>query len=367
MSKQAAALKTNAVTGIIVSYLNRAQMEAAAKAAVITLAGDDEKASVNLYAHYLKEVGGDSRKLLECQDCHGRSPEALEACPYCKGEPASTDSKAAEGAKADPPKKGKKEATMEKAAAGGSKQTGLVLAEGTSIAKHSEKELDQAVKKVFELKVQSAMSMWQLGREIAHIRDEQLWKLRNGEDGKPKYKTAEAFVTAELNMSVIHAWNLAKVSLEYEEKAVTKFGPSKLGLVLQAPPEARPAIQAQVESGASKSKIAKAVRTANKGRQTVTDSTTGKTIKNPQASKDAKAADGGRKTITVANIEGSQTLKMYRKETVKGEDKKAWTPAKRVGDVPFCTMELENDIVQEFTLLDAGDGTLKLKIVTKRI
>ena len=48
-------------------------------------------------------------------------------------------------------------------------------------------------------------------------------------------------------------------------------------------------------------------------------------------------------------------------------DKKEWVPAKKVADVPFCEMELENDIVQTFTLIEHGDGTLKLKVEVRRI
>ena len=234
-----------------------------------------------------------------------------------------------------------------------------------ALASKTEKDLDAAVANVFTLKVKSAMGMWELGRQIASIVDGQLWKLRNGTDGKPRYKTAESFCTEELGMSVTHAWNLAEVSKHYDEQAVAKFGPTKLGLSLQAPPEAQPALRQAVEGGATKKLVASEVKKANVGRKTMKHKTGKKA--GQEVARTVHKTDTGKKTITVASILGTQTLRFYKKASVtSGEDKKSWIPAKKAGDVPYCTMELENDVTAHFTVMEHGDGTIKLKVEIKR-
>lgn len=373
------AQKRNHITGIVVSLLDRGRLEAAAKAAGLSVAPDssDDQASVNLYAHYLKNIGGDSAKLLECSYCFGRSPEHLKECPYCL-EIEKTATPASESAtKVQHPKEAKTKMNSETTT-----QVALAVAGGdvipikgelmtpedakkaqAALAKMTEKDLDKAVATVQTLKGKAAKGMWDLGVEIAKISDGQLWKLRS-EDGKPRYKTAEAFVTAELGMSVPHAWALAEISKKFTADEVLKFGTTKLGLILQAPVELRPAIKEKVEAGASKREVVEEVRRANKNRATTTNKRTGKEMPKPKAK--TPTADNGKKMLTVANILGSQTLRMYRKASVAG-DKKEWVPAKKVADVPFCEMELENDIVQTFTLIEHGDGTLKLKVEVRRI
>jgi len=356
------------ISGIVVRLLDRGRLDAAARALGVVFPPDtsDEKAAVNLYSRYLKEVGGDSGKLLECEFCKGRAPQRIKECPYCPEQ--------ASGAKATDPTEAKKIMTTtattkaDPKAATGSKANLAVVQGGKALAApepslvgKTAKDLDRAVQEVFALKTKSAMGMWELGAKIAEIHDQQLWKLR-GEDGKPRYKTAEAFVTAELNMSVTHAWNLMDISRKFTAEDVKKFGTSKLGLLLQAPEEARPAIQQRIEQGASKNVVAQEVRKANKGRTTTT------TKRGPNAGKVSAKSEKARpakKLLTIANVLGKQTLPMYAKATMKG-DKKDWTRAKKLSEVPTCVMELENDVKQTFTLIEHGDGTIKLIVDTHR-
>jgi len=56
---------------------------------------------------------------------------------------------------------------------------------------------------------------------------------------------------------------------------------------------------------------------------------------------------------------------MYAKASMKGP-KSGWKRAKRISELPTCHMELENDVVQTFTLVEHGDGTIKLFVDTHR-
>jgi hypothetical protein len=377
--------KTNATTGIILAMLDRPRMLKAANAAGLMTEGkSDEQLSVALFAHYLKGVGNDSAKLVECDMCLGRSPEALEGCPYCLEDPAAGakgSPKAAETGKGQHPKEKahmNKTTTKEEAP-----QKSLMLAGGTGLAtvtpigkdlsKLTEKTLDHAVKEVQVAKAEASGSMWKLGGKIAAIYDGQLWKLRS-EDGKPRYKTPDAFCVAELGMSVTHAWSLMDLHKKFTEAEVAKFGTSKLGLLLQAPEAARPAIRESIEKGATKQAVAAEVKRANQGKETV-QRRDGKEQKSSAPTRAKNRAEGkkekpalraGRATITIANMTGSQTIPMWKKASMVGDDKKEWVRAKRIADVPTCRMELANDVVQDFTLVEHTDGTLKLKIVTAR-
>jgi hypothetical protein len=390
--------KKNVVTGIVVALLDRGRIEEAMKRTGHSMMPDDtQKAAEGLYRYFLKGAGGDSDKLLECDRCGGRSPEAWKECPYCNEEQAVPKG----SSKTNDPAKGQdsKEAQdMDKQTTKGVAQTALpMLAGGGStkalatvtpikgelmdpevkraqavLTKSTEKTLDQAVKDVQEAKAATAGSAWVLGEKISRIYDGQLWKLRN-EDGKPRYKTADAFCVAELGMSVTHAWNMISLHKNFTQKEVAKFGTSKLGLLLQAPVEAQPEIREKIERGATKAAVTAEVRKANKGRETV-PRRDGKEQKNSAparaAAKEASGGKGtsksGRATITVANIVGKQTIQLFRKASTDG-DRKEWVKAKRIGDVPFATLELANDVVQEFTLVEHTDGTIKLKVETFRI
>jgi len=50
----------------------------------------------------------------------------------------------------------------------------------------------------------------------------------------------------------------------------------------------------------------------------------------------------------------------YKKGAMEG-DKKTWTRAKRVADLPTGILEMENDVVLTTTLVEHTDGTLKFR------
>ncbi len=250
--------KINAATGIKVRLLDHATLAASAAAAGLDLKKDetDEQIAVQLHKGYLKAVGGDGDKLAECEDCLGRSPENLKACPYCL-EGAGNDKSTPDVAKGG------------KAALALVPTTGLLPpAEAAKaqqqMVRYTAKDLDAAVANVQQLKVRACQGAWELGRSLGDIADRQLWKLRVDGKDKPRFKTIEAFFYEETGFTPTHAWKLIKVAQKFTALDVERFGTGKLGLVLQAPENVQPALLGAVQSGASKAVIEQEVRRANK-------------------------------------------------------------------------------------------------------
>jgi len=374
------AARINAITGIIVSQLDRERLDVAAVKLEIAQADSatDEQLSVLVYTKFLKSVGGDSAKLLECEFCHGRSPADAEECPYCKEVEAdvkTASTQPVEAAKSIPTVEAQPMATAKNTEKNTEKIATVTSITKISklpdeLAKYTEKDLDAAVHEVQALKAKSARGYWDLGVKIADIYDRQIWKLRS-EGGKPKYRTVEAFCNAELGLSPVHAWKLMEVAKNFSSAEVEAFGTSKLGLLLQAPEKDRPAIRAAVESGASKATIEQEVRKANKDRREQTGRD-GKKKVQPKAGEKTKsggvAQKRGRKasgnTITVASLVGNQTLPFYTKASILAAngDRKGWKKAKKISEIPMTTMEMDNDVMMTLTLMENTDGTLKIKV-----
>jgi hypothetical protein len=119
-------------------------------------------------------------------------------------------------------------------------------------ANQTEADLDEAVRRIQAAKGEFAASGWRLGRMIAGVYDSHLWQLRQSADGKPRYKSFEAFVREELKMSREHAYELMRTAKAYDEGKVAELGGmTKAAAVLMAPPEERERLETMAESGAS--------------------------------------------------------------------------------------------------------------------
>jgi hypothetical protein len=388
--------RKNIITGIQLDKLDRSIMEGAAKTLgyEIPPGSTDDQASVFLYGKFLEGAGQKADDFLVCENCGGGSPEGVvKDCPYCNDvgvvagpppvknnpTPTSNDSGKAPKEEKAPPMT----TQADKATAKADKQVSFdkpaaALATVTSIdktlSKFTEKDLDKAVAKVQQLKSKSSEDYWNLGQEIGHIYKSQIWKLRN-EDGKPRYRTVDAFVAAELGMTPPQAWKCMATAEAFTVEQVRAFGSTKLGLILEAPEEMRPQLQKAVEEGVTKRALEKEVRKGNKGRKTIKQRDgkvrkavqDGVTKKGLKAKKTGPKPKAGRSVITVANITGVTTILLYKKGSQEGDDKKQWTRAKRIADQPTGSLELENAVIQTYEVTDGPDGCLKLRIKTERI
>lgn len=240
------------------------------------------------------------------------------------------------------------------------------LAKGAAAEVISAKDLDKAVADLQKLKGNAAESYWELGKKLLEINEKQLWKLRVDEKGKAKYKGFDAFVFAECGMSVQHAYNAIEVAKNYDDpKEVRELGTTKALLLLKAAPEDRPKLKEKAKAGATTREIKK---DAQKSR-----ALKGSGKKSQQAKAGAKGAASTAKKkaavadkVSIANIEGSKTIKLFKRpDSLRGLDWAQLARAKKLADVPFGKHELANGVVQYFSVLEK-DGELVLKIETRR-
>lgn len=382
----------NRSEGVLLSKLKTASLLAACKHYGVSAETDqkggqrDELLVLRLAGHFKDKHEGE---LIECDVCEGLSPEDAPggACPFCGTvddgesreqaavEPTTeTRVSAAKDAKGHEPaaKSGEKEketmTSAAKTANGAAKKKGTHLAvvppaavsKVAPVGKLATTEtLDAAIAEVIRLKAQASSSTWELGARIRVIFDGQLWKQRLVEDGSaPRFKGFDPFCTHELGITPTYAYKLMDISKNFGEADVRKFGTSKLGLLLMAPAEDRPGIKDKIEKGASKREIAEVVKETRKKRG-VTKRETGRK---------AMPAGTGRKSekITVANVIGRKTIKMFKKPESRKADPSTWVRARRLADVPWGRMELENGVVQYFAMQESASGELQLVVETRR-
>ncbi len=368
--------------GVILAKVDRLTMNLACQAFKITYADDaaDETIVLRLAAHFKEHFK--KTDLIECDVCEGESPSDYDCCPFCgeSDESRSTDdeektppaaaaqpppaSKAAKAPKA--PKETRSKAEIATAALAAPPTNGLAKRSTASakvvVVDPDEARLDKAVAEVHRVKQEAAASAWELGAKIGAVYDDQLWKLRKDEKGAPKYKGFDPFCAAELTITPRTAYRLMDVAKNFAETDVKAFGTAKLGLLLMAPEEDRPAIKDKIAAGASKKEVAAEVGKARTARGVERMTTPGR--KEMPAGEKARAPR--QEKITVASIVKKRTVPLYGKPSSRKADLADLKRAKRMGDVPWGRMELENKVVMYFQIREDAGGQLELIVDTRR-
>lgn len=347
------------VAGVNTAKVNLDHLKGVLKQLKLPTTGTPAELVERAVAHFKKATPPE--RLANCDVCDGASDITLDACPFCatvEGDAAATESDvkpkaAAKAAKADKAPKAAAKADKPSSKA-------LVKAAPTAVVVTTESQpLDAAVADVQRLKEASSVSAWQLGKRIRDVFEGQLWKLRVDADGKPRYKGFDAFVAHELGFTPTNAYKLMDLSKTFAEDDVRKFGTSKLGLLIEAPKEDQARIKEQIEKGASKREVEREVRKAKKEKGHRRDTGRKKT---PAGTRKPAA----RATITVANITGRKTVKLFKKPASRTQDPSEFVRAKKVGDLPWGKMELENDVTMYFSVQENAAGELQLVVETKR-
>lgn len=379
--------------------------------------GTPEQIAVALSLYFKETTPHDD--LCKCDRCEGETPGTLDACPLCglEGEaedaseanvdggtaitdpealaanikpqeggevvPIGSSKKAKKGAvarvnedapstKVTPPpaepKRAKEDAEMTTAKKkSSSKTTALAVAGSAELAtKFTTKDLDERIERVFKLKSMAALSYWALGKEIGDINEKKLWKLRtSGASGKAKYTSFEAFVEHELRMSSTHAYDLMNVAMHYTKEDVESFGTRKFALILKAPPDVRPSLEAEVRGGATKSEIAEKVSKARSESGYTSPKKQAKGGKAGAKVKAKKAAAAKPATskpasdkITVVSIEGKKRVALYAKpDSIRGVvDLKTLKRAKTIDAQPWGRIELANEVVLFVSMVKTDKG-----------
>jgi hypothetical protein len=389
-------MRLNAVTGMviddaltrdtIIAALNKAGAEYESPPDEVTT----ESLATSLHLHYVGSLPHEQQT--RCRRCKGISDDDDDVCPYCgcdQGDPILGSSVMGNGTTT--------EATKPMATVSGdvtqattklvkvNKTNGATIVDDTKPASalRSERDLDEAIRHVKDAMSASATNAWQLGRYIADIRDQDLWRLRTHKDEKtgkerPRWASWEAFCTTELGIVPRTALSFQNLAANFTADQIAAMGgTSKAALVLLAPPEARAEAKALAEQGATKREIAKHVKESRSKAKTPKAQTRTDKATEAAATKAAtKAAIKASSTLTVANILGSVTVKLYKrpasmrgvelvlnKVVVAGVELER---ANKLADEPFGIHILDNGVQQLFAVAESSSGELIMKVVTKR-
>lgn len=336
----------------------------------------DDATIVAMLSAYYSKIPQDN--LVQCSDCDGWSDANLDGCPFCGAKDNDSVVETASAKTSDPvvettpPKKGSvKKASAKKPAKepphknGANGTTALATTAPSAVVVHSEKDLDAAVLRVGALKGEGAHALWQLGRELLDIFTKELWRQRNGDDGKPKYKGFHQFVELECQISKTHAYAWMRISKDYAEADVRKFGQENLAKVITVPKDQQPELLALLQ-GQGKDGRRLTTREVREEAKKIRERTGAVGGKGRTAAATAAAAKPRRPTVTCMVFEGKQSVKLFTKETAKLADEDKRKRAKKVGDKPVGVLACSNGVVLKLSVQEDASGALIVAVEAVR-
>jgi hypothetical protein len=321
-----------------------------------------------LVKHYETALKDDPDNRATCDPgCGGVSDMRLPACPFCgdseeqlvengklvtrKLAGGSGDAATREDAADEPSGSGVPISPQPPASLRG-RDPGVTLAEyheqllGEQL--HGTPDLDRCVHNINRFAEATARSIWHLGREVIRCHDDQLWKQRVLSDGSPAYASFRAFVIAELKISSAYAYKLIDVCRNCTEQQVRELGPSKLELLIKAPPAIRP----QLEAGAA----GKSAVEISEELKRLVDEAIGEPVDVPED------------VITVALTMRKVILPLQARP--KGHEHPplsvATKPARGLEDEPWAEERLANGVRQRYRLVRNARGELELHVERRR-
>jgi len=206
--------------------------------------------------------------------------------------------------------------------------------------------------------------------ELRKIYDGELWKLRNDEEGKPKYKSFAKFIAAEVDVHERTVWRMIEVTKEFKEEQAQKYGVSILRGLLAAPKEDRSEVLEKIDAGQVQGKRGVEAEVKKiRDRKKVTGAATTKTTKTASKAAKAsaasakKAAEKRGKTVTVPFPAGRKTIRLFTKSTSKDEAPKR---AKQLGERPWGKLECSNGVSVFVALVKNDKGEMELTIEARR-
>jgi hypothetical protein len=186
--------------GLVTSHLDRLGLG---------IGGDAQEKADRLHRYFLHQKSERGMKLAFCDSCQFYSDPELEACPFCGDaeiiEPFD--------------------------------ENGIVQTEPARMkySKYSEDTLDEAVESIKTSVRTAQLEAYKTGKTLELIRDEQLWRFRKKDDGRPMYKNFYDFARKEIGISKAYAARLIRVCSNYKPSDFKKFGVTKLDVSLRLP------------------------------------------------------------------------------------------------------------------------------------
>ena len=291
------------------------------------------------------------KDLMVCDVCGGASSKDFDFCPFCgDGEDEKPSAKpAAKGAKpsvalASPPA-GEKVKEPPTAAV-----VVKLTPQEQALAKLTVTDLDASVKKIAELQRGAIKGTWELGRAIKDNFDRELWKLRRNEKGEPTYTNVREFWRQEFGYSHTYCYQLMEIASTFSKEDVESVGPTKLHLIMNAPPAAQP----------------KLLEVARRGEHSVDQLRKAIDCVKSRAAGVHKPAKGTEQEnrITVVRAPGRKTMPFFMRPASKDDEPK---PAKRIEDSPTLEYEVSNSVKLRVILSRNAAGEIVGVVEFKRI
>lgn len=362
-------MTTMRMGGVDLAVVNREHITRVMEDLHLEVDDDDEVKTLvaRLSLHFSNTC--DDEQVVPCDCCGGLSDRELDACPFC-GEDDNTSSSSSESEEPA----GSALAPQSK---GGAMETGMTKVNGKGSGllsgQRNEGDLDKAVHEVQRLKADGAAAYWRIGGAVRRIYDSQLWKQRNDEQGKPRYKGFDAFCSTELGITPQHAYSLIGVSKEFSEADVRKWGSTKLGLILQAPREDQKMLKAKLAEGVSKRELQEEVKEskARAGGFQKEDlkpaNPTGKQTPGKHVKRVAPKNAGRRGKYGQLRVKVDEPAKVgwLAAPTKRGQKLADCPPATRMTDAPACLISVGNGLVLHLKLRTKANGQFESTYVWK--
>jgi hypothetical protein len=339
-----------------------------------------------LSAYYAKLP---EEQLVQCNDCQGFSDANLEGCPFCgaadapaetqvAAEPPAAKKSPLKKASATPKKEPEKEAPKNgvhgpaKAAPASASTTLAKTAPSAVALLYSEKDLDNAVVEISRLKGEGALSLWRLGKELQSVLEKELWRLRNNDEGKPKYKGWHQFVELECGLSKTQGYNWVEIARTFTEADVLKFGQRNLATVIAVPKDQQSDLLKRIATG-GKDGNRMTTREVEDEVKKIKDRAGTKSRSKGKGSRDTtKAAQASaavrakRPTVTCMVYEGKQSVKLYTKDTAHFVDEEKRKRTKKLADGAKGVIECSNGVALHFAVQADAKGELILAVEARR-
>lgn len=303
----------------------------------LPLGGTDAQKVARLAQHY-RTV--DKKRIADCSTCGGISDVAEPACPYCGDGAVEGPATMHPDQKLTPPPP---------------PPTALVRASQPAVViprVWTETDLNEAVRKVQELKLAAAERLWELGAAVKYIFDNELWKQRTA-DGVPRYKTWGQFTETELDITHSYSFKLMDVAGYFTRDEVRQFGASKLAITMQVPKgELQARMLKAAQDGASTRELKQLAEGLGKEKRD-----TGRKEKGGAGTHKPGSKKGGRKPekITVAMLCTRVEVPLFKGAAT---DKRA----KSLNDMPTGEERMFNGVKQRFVVTKEKDGNLVLVV-----
>lgn len=378
------AKKTPAATAFITDKLDRKMLEQSLTALGLKFTATDKATTLAnlLNEYYVKNTAKDA--LVRCDVCGVMSSADLDSCPACGHDDSVTGD--AGNAEAEDTAEGDETATPEESEEGEETAEGdetegptdatpkkrgrpgkalapvaivEVLPEGVTV-----EALESGVANYRKIRDASYGNFWDLGQAVRAIFEGQLWKARRDDAGTgPRFKNFDAFAREELGVTNVQALKYIEVSKAYTREEVIALGTSKLGLVLDAPAEARPKLLEAAKGGASKADLAAAVKEAKeKAKASGVDVHAEKDKEKGKASTSAAGKGREVENVKVSSFLGNKQIVLFKKP-VKGPPTEVAMGIEDAGVVGSIEM---GNVVFFFNIIKLPSGQLNMKLSGQR-